>query len=127
MESSRGPKDQYTPIQRRYYLRLLVGVLTVMAGLFATSAGVTLSNSDLVVPGAEQGQIQIMSNPMESTATIGVFALIIALVINLYSINKFSGEYEEVGENASRPKNQFILLGILVTIVTEVLGYLVLF
>ena len=127
MESSRGPKDQYTPIQRRYYLRLLVGVLTVMAGLFATSAGVTLSNSDLVVPGAEQGQVQIMSNPMESTTTIGVFALIIALAINLYSINKFSGEYEEVGENASRPKNQFILLGILVTIVTEVLGYLVLF
>ena len=127
MESSRGPKDQYTSIQRRYYLRLLVGVLIVMAGLFATSAGVTLSNSDLVVPGAEQGQVQIMSNPMESTTTIGVFALIIALAINLYSINKFSGEYEEVGENASRPKNQFILLGILVTIVAEVLGYLVLF
>ena len=80
-----------------------------------------------MVPGAEQGQVQIMSNPMESTTTIGVFALIIALAINLYSINKFSGEYEEVGENASRPKNQFILLGILVTIVAEVLGYLVLF
>ena len=127
MESYRGPKDQYTPIQRRYYIRLAVGVLIIMAGLFATDAGVTLSDSDIVVPGAEQGQVQIMSNPMESSATIGVFALIIALVINLYSINKFSGEYEEVGNNAPRPKNQFILLGILITAVTEVIGYLILF
>ena len=80
MESYRGPKDQYTPIQRRYYIRLVVGVLIIMAGLFATDAGVTLSDSDIVVPGAEQGQVQIMSNPMESSATIGVFALILSLI-----------------------------------------------
>jgi len=127
MISFRGPKDQHTAIEKRYYLRLLVGVLIIILGIFATSAGVTLSNSDVIVPGAEQGQIQVINNPMESTATIGVFALIITLAINLYSINKFSSEYGEVEENSPRPKNQFILSGILFTIAIEVIGYFVLF
>ena len=55
MEKYRGPEKQYPKVERKYLVRLIIGLLIITAGVLSVNVNVALSRSTIMVPGADPG------------------------------------------------------------------------
>ena len=124
MMKYRGPKDQHTFIERKYMIRLLVGLAIVAAGAIATLLGVALSQTTIsapnpVDPGA--GPMEVKS-PVRPNPAIGTIALIVGTLVDLYAISKYRSEYAEIREKEPRPERVFVGIGLLIILLAIAVG-----
>lgn len=118
-----GPKDQHSRIERRYLTRLIIGIVIIAVGVLASAFNLVLSESTVLVPGADPGEglIEIQA-PFNANASVGMIALVVGAVINFYSINRYLAEYGEIEDKEPRPKGMFVGIGFLLTILALAMG-----
>ena len=136
MERSRGPTDQLKRIERRLFVSLLISIIIVSAAIFVNYSGVLMSERQITVPVNEGGvDSQEIDNPFDANSTVGAFGIIIGVFLNFMSINKYTSDYEDIerdledlGEQENvRPKSQLRMLGVVVTVLTVGIAYVLMF
>lgn len=136
MERSRGPTDQLKRIERRLFVSLLISIIIVSAAIFVNYSGVLMSERQITVPVNEGGvDSQEIDNPFDANSTVGAFGIIIGVFLNFMSINKYTSDYEDIERDLEdlgdqenvRPKSQLRILGIVVTVLTVGIAYVLMF
>lgn len=129
MMKYRGPKDQHTIIERKYWVRLGVGVIIVFTGVLVTAYTSAASQTTVQAPNPADpgaGPIEVAS-PIGKTPVVGILGLIVGIVVNLWAISKYRNEYAEIKEKESRPEGMFIMIGLVVTLVVVAIGAYLIF
>jgi len=128
MMKYRGPADQYRVVERRYFLRIIVGLAIIAVGVVATTFSSAASQVQVFVPnvadpGAEAVAVQ---SPIKPNAGLGMVTVIVGSIVNLFSIKKYRSDYAEIKEKEpserARPETMFVLVGLLLTLVVAGLG-----
>jgi amino acid transporter len=136
LERSRGPTDQLKRIERRLFVSLLISIIIVSAAIFVNYSGVLMSERQITVPVNEGGvDSQEIDNPFDANSTVGAFGIIIGVFLNFMSINKYTSDYEDIERDLEdlgdqenvRPKSQLRILGIVVTVLTVGIAYVLMF
>jgi len=123
MEKYRGPSKQYPKVERKFFIRIIIGVLILVVGVGAQNVNVALSQTTVMVPGPDAGAgPQEISSGIEVTQTVGVITLLAGSVVNLRAIMTYRDEYGEIKETEPRPEMLFIGIALIVTIVALVLA-----
>ena len=136
MERSRGPTDHLKRIERRLFISLLISIIIVSAAIFVNYSGVLMSEKQITVPVNEGGvDSQEIDNPFDANGTVGAFGILIGIFLNFMAINKYTSDYEDIErdledlgeqENVS-PKSQLRILGVVVTVLTVGIAYVLMF
>jgi len=124
MMKYRGPADQYRVVERRYFLRIIVGLAIIAVGVVATSFSSAASQVQVFVPnladpGAEAVAVQ---SPVRPNAGLGMVTVIVGSIVNLFSIKKYRSDYADIKEKEPRPEGMFTLVGLLLTVVVASVG-----
>ncbi len=136
MERSRGPTDHLKRIERRLFISLLISIIIVSAAIFVNYSGVLMSEKQITVPVNEGGvDSQEIENPFDANGTVGAFGILIGIFLNFMAINKYTSDYEDIerdledlGEQENvRPKSQLRILGVVVTVLTVGIAYVLMF
>ena len=136
MERSRGPTDHLKRIERRLFISLLISIIIVSAAIFVNYSGVLMSEKQITVPVNEGGvDSQEIENPFDANGTVGAFGILIGIFRNFMAINKYTSDYEDIerdledlGEQENvRPKSQLRILGVVVTVLTVGIAYVLMF
>tara|TARA_B100000949_G_scaffold80167_1_gene71582 strand:- start:826 stop:1266 length:441 start_codon:yes stop_codon:yes gene_type:complete len=123
MEKYRGPSKQYPKVERKFFIRIIVGLLILVVGVGAQNVNIALSETTVMVPGPDAGAgPQEISSGIEVTQTVGVITLLAAGVVNFRAIMQYRDEYGEIKETEPRPEMLFIGIALIVTIVAIVLA-----
>ena len=95
-----------------------------------------MSERQITVPVNEGGvDSQEIDNPFDANSTVGAFGIIIGVFLNFMSINKYTSDYEDIERDLEdlgdqenvRPKSQLRILGIVVTVLTVGIAYVLMF
>ncbi|MEE6245850.1 MAG: hypothetical protein VX368_00825 [Thermoproteota archaeon] len=136
MERSRGPTDHLKRIERRLFISLLISILIVSAAIFVNYSGVLMSEKQITVPVNEGGvDSQEIENPFDANGTVGAFGILIGIFLNFMAINKYTSDYEDIERDLEdlgdqehvRPKSQLRMLGVVVTVLTVGIAYVLMF
>lgn len=136
MERSRGPTDHLKRIERRLFISLLISILIVSAAIFVNYSGVLMSEKQITVPVNEGGvDSQEIDNPFDANGTVGAFGILIGIFLNFMAINKYTSDYEDIERDLEdlgdqehvRPKSQLRMLGVVVTVLTVGIAYVLMF
>jgi len=136
LERSRGPTDHLKRIERRLFISLLISIIIVSAAIFVNYSGVLMSEKQITVPVNEGGvDSQEIENPFDANGTVGAFGILIGIFLNFMAINKYTSDYEDIerdledlGEQENvRPKSQLRILGVVVTVLTVGIAYVLMF
>ena len=122
MMKYRGPKEQYTRMERKYFIQLIFGLILISLSIPLESYRQSLSDVEIEQPLAPGGEIlepvRIKTNTSSAISYLVIFG---GTMVNLYSIRKYNSEYSEIKEKEERPAYIFIGLGILCTVIA--IGY----
>ena len=117
MEEYRGPSKQYPKVERKFFIRIVVGIVIILLGILGQQITIELSNTTVMVqgpdPGAGPSEIE---SGIDVTRTGGMLAMLVGLVVNLKAITNYRDEYGEIRENEPRPETLFILGALVLTI-----------
>ena len=123
MEKYHGPSKQYTKVERKFFIRIIVGLLILVIGVWAQNINVVLSETTVLVPGADAGlPAEEISSNIEVTQTVGVISLLAAGVVNLRAIMNYRDEYGEIKETEPRPEMLIIGVALIITIIALVIA-----
>ena len=95
-----------------------------------------MSEKQITVPVNEGGvDSQEIENPFDANGTVGAFGILIGIFLNFMAINKYTSDYEDIerdlehlGEQENvRPKSQLRILGVVVTVLTVGIAYVLMF
>ena len=136
MERSRGPTDHLKRIERRLFISLLISIIIVSAAIFVNYSGVLMSEKQITVPVNEGGvDSQEIENPFDANGTVGAFGILIGIFLNFMAINKYTSDYEDIERDLEdlgdqehvSPKSQLRMLGVVVTVLTVGIAYVLMF
>ena len=98
MMKYRGPKDQHTIVERKYWIRIAVGVVIIFVGVLTTHFTSAASQTTILVPNpADPGAGPVEAeSPIGRTPVVGILALGVGLIVNLWGISKYKNEYAEI-------------------------------
>ena len=124
MMKYRGPTDQYRVVERRYLLRLIVGLAIIAVGVVATVFSAAASQVQVFIPnqadpGAEPVPVEA---PVQANTGLGIVTVIIGSLVNLFSIKKYRSDYDEIKDKEPRPEGMLTLVGLLLTLVVAAVG-----
>lgn len=118
MQKYSGPKDQHRVIERKYFLRIVVGLAIIKTGLAASIFGIALGQATILAPpigaGEEAVEVQSIGQP---SPVFGIVFVVAGIAINLYAINKYRSEYEEIREKEPRPEGVLVAIGLISTLI----------
>lgn len=125
MQKYPGPKDQHKIIERRYIVRIVVGLSIMATGLVATIFGMLSSEATILAPpigaGEEAVEIRTIDRP---DPLFGIIFVVAGTAVNLYSISRYRSEYSEIRDKEPRPEGIFIAVGLISTIIVAgLVGY----
>lgn len=69
MMKYRGPRDQHTIIERKYIIRLVVGLAIIVAGVAITAYAATASQSTILAPNPDDpgaGMVEVNAPSVET-------------------------------------------------------------
>ena len=129
MMKYRGPTDQHRTVERRYFLRLIVGLAIISIGVLATIFSATASQVQVFIPnagdpGAEPVAVQA---PIRPNAALGAVTIIVGSMVNLISIRKYKSDYAEIKEKEQRPEKMLVLVGLVLTLAVAFVGIYVIY
>lgn len=124
MMKYRGPTDQHKIVERRYLVRLVVGLTIMTIGVGATIFGAAASQATVLAPNPVDpgaGPVEVRA-PGGVNTGLGLLAIIIGTIVNLFSIRKYKADYAEIKEKEPRPEGMFVLVGLLITLLFAAVG-----
>ena len=117
MEEYRGPSKQYPKVERKFFIRIVVGIVIILLGILGQQITIELSNTTVMVqgpdPGAGPSEIE---SGIDVTRTGGMLAMLVGAVVNLRAITNYREEYGEIKDTEKRPETLFILVTLALTL-----------
>ncbi len=111
MEEYRGPSRQYPKVERKFFIRIAVGIVIILLGIIGQQISVGLSETTVLVPGPDPGAgPSEVSSGIDVTRTGGMLAMLVGAVVNLKAITNYREEYGEIKDTEKRPETLFILV-----------------
>lgn len=129
MMKYRGPRDQHTIIERKYIIRLVVGLAIIVAGVAITAYVATASQSTILAPNPDDpgaGMVEVNA-PVSRNPAVGIVLLLVGVIVNFYAVSQYRSEYSEIREKEPRPEGTFLGFGVLVTLLALALGVYTIF
>jgi hypothetical protein len=124
MEKYRGPEKQHPKVERKYFIRLIIGLLIITAGVLSVNVNVALSRSTILVPGPDPGAgMEEVSTGIEISTILPTLFFLSGSFLNVWAIYRYRDDYAEIKETETRPEMLFVLGGLIVTIVAFYVGY----
>ena len=109
MEEYRGPSKQYPKVERKFFIRIAVGIIVILLGIIGQQITVELSETTVLVPGPDPGAgPSEVSSGIDVTRTGGMLAMLVGAVVNLRAITNYREEYGEIKDTEKRPETLFI-------------------
>ena len=123
MEEYRGPSKQYPKVERKFFIRIAVGIIVILLGIIGQQITVELSETTILVPGPDPGAgPSEVSSGIDVTRTGGMLAMLVGAVVNLKAIMNYREEYCEIKDTEKRPETLFILVTLALTLGAIVLA-----
>ena len=123
MEEYRGPSRQYPKVERKFFIRIAVGIIVILLGIIGQQITVELSETTVLVPGPDPGAgPSEVSSGIDVTRTGGMLAMLVGAVVNLKAIMNYREEYGEIKDTEKRPETLFILVTLGLTLGAIVLA-----
>ena len=123
MEEYRGPSRQYPKVERKFFIRIAVGIVIILLGIIGQQINVELSETTILVPGPDPGAgPSEVSSGIDVTRTGGMLAMLVGAVVNLKAIMNYREEYGEIKDTEKRPETLFILVTLGLTLGALVLA-----
>tara|TARA_B100000686_G_scaffold119789_1_gene126869 strand:+ start:7709 stop:8095 length:387 start_codon:yes stop_codon:yes gene_type:complete len=123
MEEYRGPSRQYPKVERKFFIRIAVGIVIILLGIIGQQINVELSETTILVPGPDPGAgPSEVSSGIDVTRTGGMLAMLVGAVVNLKAIMNYREEYGEIKDTEKRPETLFILITLGLTLGAIVLA-----
>ena len=123
MEEYRGPSRQYPKVERKFFIRIAVGIVIILLGIIGQQINVELSETTILVPGPDPGAgPSEVSSGIDVTRTGGMLAMLVGAVVNLKAIMNYREEYGEIKDTEKRPETLFILVTLSLTLGAIVLA-----
>ena len=123
MEEYRGPSRQYPKVERKFFIRIAVGIVIILLGIIGQQINVELSETTILVPGPDPGAgPSEVSSGIDVTRTGGMLAMLVGAVVNLRAITNYREEYGEIKDTEKRPETLFILVTLGLTLGAIVLA-----
>ena len=117
MEEYRGPSRQYPKVERKFFIRIAVGIVIILLGIIGQQINVELSETTILVPGPDPGAgPSEVSSGIDVTRTGGMLAMLVGAVVNLKAITNYREEYGEIKDTEKRPETLFILVTLALTL-----------
>ena len=117
MEEYRGPSRQYPKVERKFFIRIAVGIVIILLGIIGQQINVELSETTVLVPGPDPGAgPSEVSSGIDVTRTGGMLAMLVGAVVNLRAITNYREEYGEIKDTEKRPETLFILVTLALTL-----------
>ena len=117
MEKYRGPSKQYPKVERKFFIRIAVGIIVILLGIIGQQITVELSETTVLVPGPDPGAgPSEVSSGIDVTRTGGMLAMLVGAVVNLRAITNYREEYGEIKDTEKRPETLFILVTLALTL-----------
>ena len=117
MEEYRGPSRQYPKVERKFFIRIAVGIVVILLGIIGQQITVELSETTVLVPGPDPGAgPSEVSSGIDVTRTGGMLAMLVGAVVNLRAITNYREEYGEIKDTEKRPETLFILVTLALTL-----------
>ena len=117
MEEYRGPSRQYPKVERKFFIRIAVGIIVILLGIIGQQITVELSETTVLVPGPDPGAgPSEVSSGIDVTRTGGMLAMLVGAVVNLKAIMNYREEYGEIKDTEKRPETLFILVTLALTL-----------
>ena len=117
MEEYRGPSRQYPKVERKFFIRIAVGIVIILLGIIGQQITVELSETTVLVPGPDPGAgPSEVSSGIDVTRTGGMLAMLVGAVVNLKAITNYREEYGEIKDTEKRPETLFILVTLALTL-----------
>ena len=123
MEEYRGPSRQYPKVERKFFIRIAVGIIVILLGIIGQQITNELSETTVLVPGPDPGAgPSEVSSGIDVTRTGGMLAMLVGAVVNLRAITNYREEYGEIKDTEKRPETLFILVTLGLTLGAIVLA-----
>lgn len=117
MEEYRGPSKQYPKVERKFFIRIAIGIVVILLGIIGQQITVELSETTVLVPGPDPGAgPSEVSSGIDVTRTGGMLAMLVGAVVNLRAITNYREEYGEIKDTEKRPETLFILVTLALTL-----------
>ena len=117
MEEYRGPSKQYPKVERKFFIRIAIGIVVILLGIIGQQINVELSETTILVPGPDPGAgPSEVSSGIDVTRTGGMLAMLVGAVVNLKAIMNYREEYGEIKDTEKRPETLFILVTLALTL-----------
>ena len=128
MEKYRGPEKQYPKVEKKYLIRLLIGLIIITGGVLSVNVNVALSRSTVMVPGADPGAgPEEISSGIEISTVLPTLFFITGSFVNVWAVYRYRDDYAEIKETESRPEMLFVLAGLVATIIAFAIGFYIAF
>ena len=128
MEKYRGPEKQYPKVEKKYLIRLLIGLIIITGGVLSVNVNVALSRSTVMVPGADPGAgPEEISSGIEISTVLPTLFFITGSFVNVWAIYRYRDDYAEIKETEPRPEMLFVLAGLVATIIAFAIGFYITF
>tara|TARA_B100000749_G_C18432096_1_gene468378 strand:- start:1134 stop:1520 length:387 start_codon:yes stop_codon:yes gene_type:complete len=128
MEKYRGPEKQYPKVEKKYLIRLLIGLIIITGGVLSVNVNVALSRSTVMVPGADPGAgPEEISSGIEISTVLPTLFFITGSFVNVWAIYRYRDDYAEIKETEPRPEMLFVLAGLVATIIAFAIGFYIAF
>jgi uncharacterized membrane protein YidH (DUF202 family) len=119
MEKYRGPTNQHSRMERRYFAQLIFGLILIILAIPLETFRMELGDVEIqqpIPPGGEDRPepVKIQTN---TSAAFAYLVMIVGTVTNFHAMYKYRNDYEEIKESYTRPANIFLIIGLIVTIV----------
>ena len=117
MEEYRGPSRQYPKVERKFFIRIAVGIIVILLGIIGQQITIELSETTVLVPGPDPGAgPSEVSSGIDVTRTGGMLAMLVGALVNLRAISNYREEYGEIKDTEQRPETLFILVTLALTL-----------
>ena len=117
MEKYRGPSKQYPKVERKFFIRIAIGIVVILLGIIGQQITIELSETTVLVPGPDPGAgPSEVSSGIDVTRTGGMLAMLVGAVVNLRAITNYREEYGEIKDTEKRPETLFILVTLALTL-----------
>ncbi|MCH2379923.1 MAG: hypothetical protein MK228_00170 [Nitrososphaerales archaeon] len=117
MEEYRGPSKQYPKVERKFFIRIAIGIVVILLGIIGQQITIELSETTVLVPGPDPGAgPSEVSSGIDVTRTGGMLAMLVGAVVNLRAITNYREEYGEIKDTEQRPETLFILVTLALTL-----------
>ena len=128
MEKYRGPEKQYPKVEKKYLIRLLIGLIIITGGVLSVNVNVALSRSTIMVPGGDPGAgPEEISSGIEISTVLPTLFFITGSFVNVWAIYRYRDDYAEIKETEPRPEMLFVLAGLVATIIAFAIGFYIAF